>query len=130
MDENEIPEKVFVTGDKKVTTEEVDKYTSGGMHVINSMEEFMEMCRLATARKAEWDAMVGPAMTLERAGRIKELRKTESWRAVAGKCFQEWGRDAQWYPFNSQIAGMSLCEAAAKVLGEDYDKEPWTTVEN
>jgi len=44
-----------------------------------------------------------------------------TWRGVAQKCNDEW--DGDWG--QNQIAGMEICEQAAKMFGEDYKKEPW-----
>mgnify|MGYP001579972772 CR=1 FL=1 len=54
---------------------------------------------------------------------IKQLRVEEdfSWRAVARWCAMRW--KAPWG--GNQIAGMVICEKAAKLLGEDFLKEPW-----
>ena len=31
----------------------------------------------------------------------------------------------KWYPPSNQLVGMALCDRAARVLGEDFSKEPW-----
>ncbi len=58
---------------------------------------------------------------------VKQLRCDEeySWRAIARWASFAWG-----VPWNvpwggNQIAGMVICEKAAKALGEDFMKEPW-----
>lgn len=54
---------------------------------------------------------------------VKHLRVKQdfSWRAVASQCALLWG--APWGA--NQIAGMVICQKAAKLLGEDFLKEPW-----
>ncbi|MBU0846725.1 hypothetical protein KKH23_06000 [Patescibacteria group bacterium] len=64
-------------------------------------------------------------MTLGQAKAVRVLRvdKGYSWRAVAEACYElGWGK---WSPPSNQIMGMALCERAAQLLGEDYEKEPW-----
>jgi len=58
-----------------------------------------------------------------RAKLVRHLRVTQSfsWRAVARRCALLW--KAPWGA--NQIAGMALCQKAAKLLGEDFMKEPW-----
>lgn len=58
-----------------------------------------------------------------RAKIVRHLRVTQnfSWRAVARRCALLW--EAPWGA--NQIAGMVLCRKAAKLLGEDFMKEPW-----
>lgn len=58
-----------------------------------------------------------------RAKVVRHLRVTQgfSWRAVARRCSLLW--QAPWG--GNQIAGMVICQKAAKMLGEDFLKEPW-----
>ncbi len=58
-----------------------------------------------------------------RAKVVRHLRVTQgfSWRAVARRCSLLW--KAPWGA--NQLAGMVLCEKAAKLLGESFLKEPW-----
>ncbi len=58
-----------------------------------------------------------------RAKLVRHLRVTQSfsWRAVARRCAMLW--EAPWGA--NQLAGMVICEKAAKLLGEDFLKEPW-----
>ncbi|MFF2747567.1 hypothetical protein ACFVVA_18700 [Kitasatospora sp. NPDC058048] len=68
--------------------------------------------------------LVDPAtVTTEMALQIRTWRVDEefSWRAVARAATDLWGSE---YGSN-QIYGRDLCVAAAKVLGEDPDGEPW-----
>lgn len=59
----------------------------------------------------------------ESANLIRQLRveKDCSWRAVARFCSLLWS--APWG--GNQIAGMVICEKAAKLLGEDFLQPPW-----
>ena len=58
-----------------------------------------------------------------RAKVVRHLRVTQgfSWRAVARRCALLW--EGPWG--SNQIAGMTLCQKAARLLGEDFLKEPW-----
>lgn len=62
-------------------------------------------------------------LTRETAKIVKQLRVEEefSWRAIARwvamRLKAPWG--------GNQIAGLVICEKAAKLLGEDFLKEPW-----
>jgi len=54
---------------------------------------------------------------------VRHLRVIQgfSWRAVARRCALLWG--APWG--SNQIAGMAICKKAARLLREDFLKEPW-----
>ncbi|CCK24979.1 hypothetical protein BN159_0600 [Streptomyces davaonensis JCM 4913] len=68
--------------------------------------------------------LVDPAtITTEMAVQIRAWRVDEdfSWRAVAQAATELWGS-----PYGSnQLYGQDLCEAAARVLGENPHQEPW-----
>ncbi|WNO70892.1 MULTISPECIES: hypothetical protein [unclassified Streptomyces] len=67
---------------------------------------------------------VDPAtITREMAVQIREWRVDEdfTWRSVARAATDLWGSE---YGSN-QIYGRDLCVAAAGVLGEDPDRDPW-----
>ncbi|MFF0413128.1 hypothetical protein ACFYUY_22135 [Kitasatospora sp. NPDC004745] len=69
-------------------------------------------------------SIVDPAtLTPEMAARIRTWRVDEeySWRAVAEAASELWG--SKWG--SNQLFGADLCEAAARVLGEDPHREPW-----
>lgn len=53
--------------------------------------------------------------------RILRVKQNYSWRSIARHCSQYFN-----LPFGSnQLAGMVLCEKAAKALGEDFMEPPW-----
>jgi hypothetical protein len=53
--------------------------------------------------------------------RILRIQKEYSWRAIARHC-----SDFLKAPFGgNQLAGMVICEKAAKLLGEDFLQPPW-----
>lgn len=127
-------ERVFVTNDKAVhqggTLSSADKEilesvkTGEGMIIIDSAEQLQEMAKAAAARFEEFKELCSP-MELWQARVIQVLRCEEgcSWRAVAERCYKlGWGK---WFPPSNQIMGMALCQRAAQLLGEDYEKEPW-----
>lgn len=65
-----------------------------------------------------------PNMTYQQAGEVFMLRVIlgGTWRYVAEKCSEKW--DGDWD--SNQMAGMDLCEYAAKKLEiSDYMSEPW-----
>ncbi|PJN27814.1 hypothetical protein [Kitasatospora sp. CB02891] len=67
---------------------------------------------------------VDPAtMTPEMAAQIRTWRCDEDYsrRAVARAATDLWGSD--WG--SNQLYGEDLCTAAAKLLGENIDREPW-----
>ncbi|MGW5355317.1 hypothetical protein ACWERV_32965 [Streptomyces sp. NPDC004031] len=63
------------------------------------------------------------ALTPGMAARIRAWRCGEdySWRAVAQAASERWGFEGG----GNQLLGRDLCVAAAKLLGEDPDREPW-----
>lgn len=71
-----------------------------------------DMCGLTAE---EW-------MTPERAVEVRDLRGKDglTWRSLAATVSEDWET-----PSNSQLLGMALCASAAKLLGEDKNKEPW-----
>jgi hypothetical protein len=64
-------------------------------------------------------------LTPERAQRVKHLRCVEdrTWRSVAVICRKEF--HGSWEPPENQLWGVALCRVAARILGEDPNKEPW-----
>ena len=70
------------------------------------------------------DDVWGVEMTRELAVKIRELRVADeslTWRGVAGNISAEFGLSCG----TNQLFGRDLCNAAARLLGEDPDKEPW-----
>lgn len=116
--------KEVLTGDTRMTRDEEKWLTSGELHEI-TREELVQLAKLAEQAKLAFDVVAVAGMTMERAVRIRELRKTYSWRAIARQTHCEWGADAMWAPESNQLAGMALCEAAAAMLGEDPERLPW-----
>jgi len=127
-------ERVFVTEDKalreggklgKGDKEIVESIKAGeGLITIESIEQFQEMAKAAAERLEEFKELCSP-MELWQARIVRILRVEEncSWRAVAESCYKlGWGK---WSPPSNQIMGMALCQRAAQLLGEDYEKEPW-----
>lgn len=66
---------------------------------------------------------VARLMNDERAAYVRRLRvdRRYTWRKVARACSQAWGTDWE----SNQIAGIAICEAAARYFFEDYRKPPW-----
>lgn len=70
-------------------------------------------------------------LSRSRAKRIRTWRGTGhdvrcSWRAIAQMAHDRWGPDTPWgWPEWNQLAGVDLCDEAARVLGFDMaTKEP------
>ena len=64
------------------------------------------------------------AMTIEQAQDVRSLRcegNGATWRYIAHHCAEKWG--GGWD--SNQIAGMEICGAAARLLGEDPNEPPW-----
>ena len=114
----------LLTGDTRMSREEENWLMAAPAEEI-SIERLKELSAAARRRFLEFQIVALSGMTRERAVRIRELRATLSWRAVAQASFKDWGPDALWHPENNQLAGMALCEAAAGLLGEDPEKPPW-----
>ena len=98
-----------------------------GMVQITGPEQLMELAKMARETYDAFSECVGMQMTMGRARAVRRWRVDEScsWRAVAFKTHEAWGDDAAWTPPDNQLAGMALCEAAAKLHGENHEKLPW-----
>lgn len=67
---------------------------------------------------------IDPAeITSDKAAQIRAWRVDQdlSWRGVAASATEAWGSDFG----GNQLFGRELCAAAATVLGEDPDADPW-----
>jgi hypothetical protein len=85
-----------------------------------------DMEEMGAAAEATWKYFQEEAARLlkdDRAAFIRRLRVDQryTWRKVARACAQAWGTD--WS--SNQLAGMALCEQAAKWFLEDYRQAPW-----
>lgn len=124
IDDKDDKDKVLLTGDSRMGKAEHDALTQAPFIEI-TVDQLMELAKLAKERKLEFDVIACAGMTMQRAMRIKKLRVTHSWRALAFAVAMEWGAEAMWYPATNQLVGMALCECAATMLKEDYEKFPW-----
>jgi hypothetical protein len=129
-----------------VTTDRVLRLEAGGITPYEALDEAKvsgtgtkeaqaEVSRLHGLTPAELTVMADAAnktvkyfrqdieVSPEEAGLIRRLRveKAYSWRAVARFYSRVW--HTPWG--GNQIAGMVICEKAAKLLGEDFMKPPW-----
>lgn len=128
-------DKKFITDDNKMNIKgKVDPVdcqileavkTGKGAIPITSIEQLQDLARAAKATHDYFMEQVIGFMTREKAEFVRRLRVDEgySWRAVARECSDAWKGD--WSPPSNQIMGMCLCDVAARVLGEDFNKEPW-----
>lgn len=67
--------------------------------------------------------MMEMKLNIEDAKVIREFRQIGTWRRVATLAAKRWPeRD---YLVGNQLEGMDLCYAAAKILGQDHNEEPW-----
>lgn len=73
----------------------------------------------ATTLAEDWDLELTP----ERAQQVRQWRAGQgcTWRAVAAHADATW--DTAWN--GNQLFGMDLCEASARMLGENPAAEPW-----
>ncbi len=85
---------------------------------------FQELARSADDIKRHLDARIGLRLTQEQAEQIRKWRVEErnSWRLIARSA---WPWFMCWTPESNQLAGMSLCEFAARKFKENYREEPW-----
>ena len=116
-------------GDSKISSAERSRLMSEPAIELTSAD-IGRMAQQAVERHAEFSAWIAPHMTVLRAERIRHLRCIEncSYRALAGLCALEWGycgEDVGWYPLTNQLAGVALCEAAARLLNENMQAYPW-----
>jgi len=121
-----VPKGALYMGDSKVSSAEREWLFRDGGHAVG-VDELLELAEAAGTRHAEFYAQIKPRMTRDRAERVRQLRCDDNWsyRKLAGICYMEWGRDADWYPETNQLAGVALCEAAAELLGENFQQYPW-----
>jgi hypothetical protein len=102
--------------------------TGEGLITIKSLEEVEELGRAACETFDAYRLFVREHMTKKQAGFVRKLRVEGgySWRAIARSCYDQcWAGWLKWDPPSNQIMGMSLCERAAEMHGEDYQKTPW-----
>ncbi|MFH0809049.1 MAG: hypothetical protein V2A77_01045 [Pseudomonadota bacterium] len=129
-----------------VTTDRVLRVAAGGMTPHEVLEKAIvegkgtnearaEVSRLHTLKPGELTVLAEAGnktyqsfrqhieVNQETASLIRRLRvdKSYSWRAVARFCSKRWR--GPWG--GNQIAGMVICEKAAKLLGEDFMEPPW-----
>lgn len=83
---------------------------------------------LGKAACATWDhfqEQYASWVTYERAADVRRWRTEEdcTWRRIAEQAHTAWS--GTWEPPSNQIAGMVLCDAAARHFGENYMEEPW-----
>jgi hypothetical protein len=89
------------------------------------MSGFMEeLADMAHRTKSRFDAQFAD-MTELQAAWVRHLRIEEgmSWRGVAATCAEAWEGDWE----SNQIAGMAICERAARFFGEDYMTGEWNS---
>ncbi len=129
-----------------VTWDRVVRVQAGGLTPIQALDHALEKGEFAQEAKAEVSRLrqLTPSqltvmadgadktltlfhesiqVTSVAATRIRQLRVDQdySWRAIARYCSREWL--APWGA--NQIAGMVICEKAAKLLTEDFMEPPW-----
>jgi hypothetical protein len=106
---------------QKQATQEVASLMSG--EVIELTPEILEELVVKAQETSDYfNGKLDDFMTLELATAARTLRQAGfTWRGIA----QEFNDmlDGDWG--SNQIMGMEICTAAAKLLGEDSDAEPW-----
>ncbi len=117
------------------STEEDKAFLSGAGAVLMTLELLKEVTE-GLQKNAETFEQIAVKLisNVEEATRIKSYRCHNNtcagtWRYVAACAHAHYHSKAyeyiDWYPASNQLMGMALCANAAKVLGEDPDKEPW-----
>ena len=83
-----------------------------------------QLCVMAEGANATWEHFhryIEVNRDAAKLIRLLRVKQDYSWRAVARRCSEVWR--APWD--GNQIAGMVICEKAAKLLGEDFLRPPW-----
>src|SRR5712664_253227 len=93
-------------GWKKITPEFMDKISPAIREAQKTREG--HVLDLITEERARWI-------------RVLRVEKRFSWRAVARAASKEWG----FVENSDQPMGSLICEAAARMLGEDGQAKPW-----
>jgi hypothetical protein len=93
---NDDDKPVLLTNDKNTTQDEIEWRTQGQTFKITSREFPMELARVAKETYDHFEREIWFVMTLDRALRIKELRKIYSWRSLASAIHEERQDDACW----------------------------------
>jgi hypothetical protein len=120
----------FVSEDHFQDVGEKVEMVSSGRVAITSRKQLEEM-GAAAARRFMGFQISCSIMTMEQAAQVRQQRAGNrfSWRDVAYVCylleaFRDWEKD-DWWPPNNQLIGMTLCEKAAEMHGENYRLPPW-----
>lgn len=92
---------------------------------IDSVDQLVALVQAADKRYGAIEVTI-ECMTVDQARLIRKLRvdMRHTWRSVAREVYK-WKVFSEWQPPSNQIAGMCLCDKAAKLLGEKYREEPW-----
>lgn len=125
------PRYTLLTAETKagVVTPEDEAVLAAAQHgtgvVVLNGDQLRELAVAARAAMARFAALAVEIMTEERAAFVRKLRVDRgcSWRAVAAECSDTW--QGTWYPPSNQLMGIALCEAAALLLHQDANAEPW-----
>lgn len=99
----------------------------GSVELNVDSQEAQLLARLAALTHERFLEQITPFMTLERARCVRKLRVDDglTWRGVAEAWEKEFAAVASWKFNGNQLAGMALCELAAKFFGEDYMGPLW-----
>jgi len=94
-----------------------------------SKEQFINLSDMASDRYKDFEqqfaVMPNYIADIVRAWRVDEHY---TWRRVAHAAADNMSFRLifrKWYPPSNQLVGMALCDRAARVLGEDFQKDPW-----
>jgi len=106
--------------------DEVLRSAITGEGLVELTPELLQV--LADSAADIWECAAREAAAVLTPDRAREVRAWRvdggyTWRAVARAASEAW--DAPWEPPSNQLAGQALCEAAARMLGEDPEAEPW-----
>ena len=145
-DDKQVIKEAKEGGATLVTWDRVVRQEAGGITPYEALEQAKlsgkgtpeaqaEVSRLHTLKPGDLTALADAGnktyehfrqyipVTRQTAKFVRQLRveKKLSWRAVARYYSFVW--DGPWG--GNQLAGMTICEKAAKLLGEDFMQPPW-----
>ena len=99
----------------------------GSIEINVNGPEARLIANLGALTQQKFLEQIEPFMTLQRAQFVRGLRVDEdqTWRGIATGWEKEFESVARWDFRGNQLAGMALCELAAKMFAEDSMQPPW-----
>ena len=90
-------------------------------------QEAQLLAKLEKLTQDKFLEQIAPFITIERAQFVRKLCVDEglTWRGIAEAWEKKFAVITNWKFNENQLAGMAICELAAKFFNEDYMKPPW-----